>query len=269
LLLVPLALFMAMPLIYVISTAFKPLEELFLFPPRFFVRRPTMDNFRQLTLATSAVAVPFSRYVFNTIFTSLATVFGTVLLSSMAAYPLSKYRLWGKNVIFMVIVSALMFSVHVTQIPRYLVVHRLGLIDTYAALIVPSMAGAYGLFLMKQFMDDIPMELLEAARMDGAGEFRIYWSVVMPLVRPAWATLVVFTFIASWNDYFTPLVFTRSESMRTLTLAVQTIGAGATSVARAGAVAAASFLVVLPPIAMFLIMQRQIMETMIYSGIKG
>ena len=268
-LLVPLAAFMILPLVYVISTAFKPLEELFLFPPRFFVRRPTMDNFRQLVLATTSLTVPFSRNAFNTIFTSVTTVVGTVILSSMAAYPLAKYPLWGKGFLFAVVISALMFAPQVTQIPRYMIVHRLGLIDSFGALIIPNLAGAYGLFLLKQFMEDIPVELLESARIDGAGEFRIYWSVVMPLIRPAWATLVVFTFIATWNDYFTPLIFTRSEAMKTLTLAVHTIGSGATTVARAGAVAAASFLVIVPPIIMFLLMQRQIINTMIYSGIKG
>ena len=267
--LLPLALFMILPLIYVISTAFKPLEELFLFPPRFFVRRPTTDNFRQLVLATSSLTVPFTRNMFNTIFTALCTTVGTVLLCSMTAYPLAKYDLWGKGFIFAIVVSALMFANQVTQIPRYLIVHRLGLIDTFGALIIPTLAMPYGLFLMKQFMQDIPVELLESSRIDGAGEFHIYWSVVMPLVRPAWATLTVFVFIATWNDYFTPLIFTRSENMKTLTLAMQTIGGGGTVIARQGAMAAATFLIIMPPIVSYLLFQRQIMDTMIYSGIKG
>jgi len=260
---------MIMPLVYVISTAFKPLEELFLFPPRFFVRRPTTDNFRQLVLATSSLMVPFSRNMFNTVFTALCTTVGTVLLCSMSAYPLAKYPLWGKGFLFAIVVSALMFAPQVTQIPRYLIVHQLGLIDTFGALIIPMLAMPYGLFLMKQFMEDIPIELLESSRIDGAGEFRIYWAVVMPLVRPAWATLTVFVFIRTWNDYFTPLIFTRSENMKTLTLAMQTIGSGGTTVARQGAMVAATFLIIMPPIVSYLLFQRQIMDTMIYSGIKG
>ena len=267
--LLPLAMAMIVPLVYTVSFAFKPLEELFLFPPPLFPKRPTTDNFQQLVLATSSMTVPFSRNIFNTVVTSVGVMVGTVAIGSLAAYPLAKYPLWGRNFVFAVVISALMFSPEVTQIPRYLIVNGLGMIDTFGALIIPSLALPLGLFLMKQFMEGVPNELLEAARIDGASELRIFGQIMMPLTRPAWATLAIFSFIPTWNDYFTPLIFTRSESMKTLTLAMQTIGSGATSVARYGAVFAAAFLVLLPPIVLFIFMQRRVLETMAYSGIKS
>lgn len=265
----PMAMAMIIPLVYTVSFAFKPLEELFLFPPPLFPKRPTTDNFQQLVLATSSMTVPFSRNIFNTVVTSVAVMVGTVAIGSLAAYPLAKYPLWGKNFVFAVVISALMFSPEVTQIPRYLIVNELGMIDTFGALIIPNLALPLGLFLMKQFMEGVPSELLEASRIDGAGELRIFAQIMMPLTRPAWATLAIFSFIPTWNDYFTPLIFTRSESMKTLTLAMQTIGSGATTVARYGAVFAAAFLVLLPPVVLFIFMQRRVLDTMAYSGIKS
>ncbi len=265
----PMAMAMVIPLVYTVSFAFKPLEELFLFPPPLFPKSPTTDNFQQLVLATSSMTVPFSRNIFNTVVTSVAVMVGTVLIGSLAAYPLAKYPLWGKNFVFAVVISALMFSPEVTQIPRYLIVNELGMIDTFGALIIPNLALPLGLFLMKQFMEGVPSELLEASRIDGASELRIFGQIMMPLTRPAWATLAIFSFIPTWNDYFTPLIFTRSESMKTLTLAMQTIGSGATTVARYGAVFAAAFLVLLPPVVLFIFMQRRVLDTMAYSGIKS
>jgi ABC-type glycerol-3-phosphate transport system permease component len=265
-----LALFTLLPIVYMVSTAFKPLEEMFLYPPRFLVRHPTWRNFADLLLAIDALSVPFVRHVFNSLFVAAATVGGSLLLSSMAAYPLAKYpRMPGAKLFFASVISTLMFAPEVTQIPRYLVVDRLNLIDTYAGLIVPSLAGSYGLFLMKQFMEQVPVELIEAAKIDGASEWRVFWQVVMPLVRPAWITLIIFSFIGTWNDFFTPLIFTRSEQMKTLPLVMSAIGGGPGIVARTGAVAAASLIVTLPTLIIFVLLQRYVMETMAYSGIKS
>ena len=162
-----------------------------------------------------------------------------------------------------------MFAPEVTQIPRYLIVDRLGMIDTYWGLIIPSLAGTYGLFLMKQFMEQLPIELIEAAKVDGASEWLIFWRIVMPLVRPAWITLIIFSFISTWNDFFTPLIFTRSEQMKTLPLIMSSIGGGPGVVARSGGVAGASMVVVLPTLIIFLLLQRYVMQTMAYSGIKS
>lgn len=265
-----LALFTLLPIVYMVSTAFKPLEEMFLYPPRFLVRHPTLRNFVDLLLAMDALSVPFARFLFNSLFVTIATVTLSVVLSSMAAYPLAKYpRMPGAKLFFSIIVSALMFAPEVTQIPRYLIVDQLGMIDTYWGLIVPSLAGSYGLFLMKQFMEQMPIELIEAAKVDGATEWRIFWQIVMPLVRPAWITLIIFSFISTWNDFFTPLIFTRSEQMKTLPLIMSSIGGGPGVVARSGAVAAASMVVVLPTLIIFLLLQRYVMQTMAYSGIKS
>lgn len=265
-----LALFTVLPIVYMVSTALKPLEEMFLYPPRFFVRHPTLRNFAELLLAIDALSVPFVRYVFNSLFVAAATVGASLVLSSMAAYPLAKYpRMPGGRLFFAVVVSTLMFAPEVTQIPRYLIVDRLNLIDTYAGLIIPSLAGSYGLFLMKQFMEQLPVEMIEAAKMDGASEWAVFWKVVMPLVRPAWITLIIFSFIGTWNDFFTPLIFTRSEQMKTLPLAMSSIGGGPGVVARWGAVAAASLVVTVPTFVIFVLLQRYVMETMSYSGIKS
>lgn len=261
-----LVCFTMLPIVYLISTAFKPMDELFLFPPEFFVRRPTLRNFYDLLTALSSFTVPFSRYLFNSLFTTTATVLGTLIISSFGAYALSKFKLPGANTMFNIIIAALMFSPQVTQIPTYLLISKIGLVNTYWALILPKIAVAYNIFLMKQFIDQIPDSLIEAARIDGANEWEIFWKVVMPTCKPAWSTLIVFSFVSNWNDYFSPLVFTTSEQMKNLTLAIQTIG---TSIARSGAMAAATFLMTMPTIVIFVFMQKKVMDTMIYSGIKS
>lgn len=269
--LIPLGVLSIMPIVFIVSTAFKPLEELLLFPPPFFVRRPTLDSFQELLLATNALAVPFSRYLFNSIFVTLSTVLLQVLICSMCAYPLSKARsLPGRNIIFGMIIAALMFAPEVTRIPQYLVVQKLGLIDTYGALILPALAYSYGLFLMKQFMDNfVHMELIEAARVDGANEWTVFWRIVMPMVAPAWNTLLILGFIAIWRDSFSPLVFTRSESMKTVAVAMISLSSGTQSVARMGATAAAAFLMTAPTIIVFLLRQAKVIQTMAHSGIKS
>jgi ABC-type glycerol-3-phosphate transport system permease component len=266
---ISLVAFTALPLVYVVMTAFKPLDELFLYPPRFLVRKPTLQNFSTLLVTMSGSVVPFSRYVFNSLFTSVVVVAGSVVISSMGAYSLVKLRPPGLSWLFAAIIAALMFSPQVTTIPSYLIVNRLGMMNSYWALIVPRLAVAYNFFLMKQFCEQVPDSLLESVRVDGGGEWLVFWRIAMPLMKPAWATLIVFSFVANWNDYFTPLIFVRSQAMRTLPLALQTIGGGPAVVARSGAVAAATFVTTIPTILVFLAAQRKVMRTMAYSGIKG
>lgn len=263
-----LVAFTALPLIYMVCTAFKPIDELFLYPPRFLVRKPTMKNFYDLLTALSGTTVPFTRYVFNSLLTTLAVVFLTILVSSMGAFSLVKYKPAGANKIFAVVVAALMFSPHVTQIPNYMVVSSLGLINSYWSLIVPKIAVAYNFFLMKQFAEQLPDALLEAARIDGANEFQLFWKIAMPLLQPAWSTLVVFAFINNWNDYFSPLIFITSQAMKTLPVALQTISGGAGVVARSGVLGAATLLTTLPTIIIFTAMKGRVMQTMAHSGIK-
>ena len=266
-----LVAFTALPIVYVVSTAFKPLDELFLFPPRFLVRRPTLKNFIDLTLALEGMTVPFLRYVFNSLLTTIITVICTVVVSSMGAYSLVKHKPPGAKTIFNIILAALMFSPHVTQIPRYMVINSMGLVNSYLALILPNIAVAYNIFLMKQFIEQFPDELIESARLDGANEWDIFVKIVMPSLTPAWSTLVVFSFISSWNDYISPLIYITSQAKRTLPIALQTLAGGPAtmSIARAGAVAAATFIMLVPVIVLFTLMQRKVMETMIHSGIKG
>ena len=263
--------FTALPLIYVISTAFKPMDELFLYPPRFFVRNPTMSNFGDLFAALDNTSVPFSRAIFNSLFTSAVTVVLTVIVSAMAAYGMVKHHPRGSNLIFNLILVALMFSPHVTQIPNYMIVKSLGLINSYWALILPKIAVAFNMFLVKQFLEQMPDAYLEAARLDGANEWQLFWKIVMPYVRPAWATLVVFSFVGNWNDYFSPLVFTNSDAMKTLPLAIQSIagGPGAASLATAGSMAASTFIMTLPTVLIYTLMQSKVLSTMSYSGIKA
>lgn len=261
-----MAAFSLLPIVYVISTAFKPMDELLRFPPQFIVRRPTMSNFVDLSMALTSFSVPFSRYIFNSVVVTVTTVVGTVIISAMAAYALSKLKLVGGNIIFGIIVAALMFSSQVTQIPMYMLISSMGMINTYWALILPKLAVAYNVFLIKQFFDQVPDALIESAVIDGAGKLRIFWQIVMPVCKPAWTTVVVFSFVSYWNDYFGPLVFTNTDDMKTLTLAVQTIGS---SLSRTGANAAATLLMIIPTVLVYVLMQRQVIETMIHSGIKG
>ena len=266
-----LVAFTALPLIYIVNAAFKPLDELFLFPPTFFVKHPTGKNFRDLVISLGSSTVPFLRYVFNSVFVSLCVVVGTVIISSTAAFALSKLELPFKAFWFNLIISALMFSNHVTTIPRYLVIESMGLYNSYTALILPQIAVAYNVFLMKQFLDQYPDQIMEAAHIDGAGDFLTFIKIVFPGQKPVVATMVVLTFVSCWNDFFSPLVYTSSQTMKTLPLALQTIsgGAGASSVSRAGAVSAAFLLMILPVIIIFTLMQGKVMETMTQSGIKG
>lgn len=260
--------FTALPLIYVVFTAFKPLDELLRFPPTFFVSRPTMTNFSDLIATLSSSDVPFLRYIFNSLLTTVVTVALSVIVCCMGAYGMVKHKVPFANAIFLIIVSALMFSGHVTQISNYMIVNSLGLVDNYWALIIPKVAVAFNFFLMKQFLEQLPDTYLEAARIDGAGEITIFAKIVMPFLKPAVATLTVFSFVNNWNDYFSPLVFITRQELKTLPLALQSIGEGG-NVARAGAMAAATFLMTLPTILVFSVMQKNVIQTMAHSGIKA
>lgn len=254
-----------LPLVYSISQAFKPLDELWTYPPKFFVRSPTLRNFKDLFGLLGSNWMPFSRYLFNTVFISVVGTVGHIIVASMCAYALSKHDFMGKKVIFNIIVFSLMFSSVVTQIPNFLIMTKLKLINTYGALIIPSLGSSLGLYLMKQFMDSsIPDTLLEAAKIDGANEWKIFWRIVMPLVKPAWLTLVLFSFQGLWNMGATALI--QTESLKTLNYAMNQILAG--GIARSGASAAATLVMMIVPITVFIVTQSNIVETMATSGMK-
>lgn len=260
-----LGAFMALPLVYAISSSLKPLDELWMFPPRFFVRNPTMKNFSDLFSLMSNAWVPFTRYLFNTALVAVVGTTGNVVLCSMCAYALAKHKFPGKKVIFNVIVLALMFNATVTAIPNFLILSKFHLINTYFALILPAFASPLGLYLMKQFVEQmIPDPLLEAARIDGSGEMRTFWTIVMPLVKPAWMTLIIFCFQGLWNTGSTNLI--QSEQLKTLNYALSQIVSG--GIARTGTAAAATVVMMLVPIVIFVVSQSNVVESMSTSGMK-
>lgn len=257
------AAFMSLPLVYAVCNAFKPLNELFLFPPQFFVRNPTLDNFRDLFMLMGQSWVPFSRYISNTLLiTGLGTA-GHVLIASMGAYAVSKHVFPGSRLFSEMVVLSLMFAYQVTAVPNYIIMSRLGWINTHLSMIVPAWGMSLGFFLMSKFMVQVPDELLEAARIDGAGEFRTWWSVVMPIVRPAWLTLIILSFQSLWGD--TGGRFIYKEALKTLPYALSQIAAG--GLARAGVGAAAGLIMIVIPIVIFVYNQSNIIETMGTSGI--
>ncbi len=256
--------FMALPLVYIFSSAFKPLDELFVYPPRFFVRNPNLNNFKNLSVLMGDSWVPISRYFFNTVLITALAVLGQLVVSSLAAYVLEKRRFPGRELIFKLVVLSLMFSTTVTAIPSYIIMSRIGWVDTLASLIVPAIASSLGLFLMKQFMCNIPDSLLEAARIDGASELRIFFRIAMPMVKPAWLTLIIFGFQSMWGMTGGNTIF--SEELKPLNYALNQILAG--GVARAGAGSAVSLILIIPPIVVFIVSQGNILQTMASSGIK-
>lgn len=257
--------FFLFPLLYAVNNAFKPLDELFLFPPRLWVSNPTFDNFADLFVLMGKTWVPFTRYIFNTVFITVAGTLGHLLLSSMAAYVLSKYRFPGSKIFFTVVTTALMFTPQVMAIPNYLVMTKLGWVDTYLSVIVPAFAAPMGLFLMKQFMEQIPDALIEAAKVDGAKEVRIYFRIVMPLVKPASLTLAIFSIQSLWNTRASNFIY--AEELKTLPFALSQVISGGV-VARAGVSAAISMVLMLVPLLFFIFAQSNIIETMASSGIK-
>ena len=257
--------FMLLPLIYIVGSSLKPTTELWIFPPKMLPNNPTLSNYRELFSVMSDSAVPFSRYIFNTVFMTLVGTAGHVVISSMCAFAICKIRFDGANIVFQIIVYSLMFGASVTAIPGFLVLSRLHLVDTYWAIILPAFSSSMGLYLMKQFMETMVHDsLLEAARIDGAGNWKIFWKIVMPLVRPAWLTLIIFSFQNLWNVGSTNVIF--SEEFKSLNYAVsQIVSSG---IARAGAGTAATVIMMIVPIVFFIFSQSKIVETMGTSGMK-
>ena len=263
--LVILGAFMFIPMYYVVIQSLKPLDELFMFPPRFYVMRPTFKNFTDLITLMGDSWVPFSRYIFNTVFITICGTLGNLIFASMAAYALAKLRFPGRNAIFQIIVMSLMFHSTVNQVTHFIILTSFNWIDSYLSIIVPAMAGTMGLYLMKQFMEtSVPDTVLESARLDGASEFRTYLTIAMPMVKPAWMTLIIESFKGLWNSGAS--IYIHSEQLKTFNYAIQQIING--GIARSGAGAAATVVMMLVPILIFVFNQSQIVETMGSSGMK-
>ena len=260
-----MGLFMFLPMYYVVIQSLKPLDELFMFPPRFWVMSPTLDNFKDLFILMNDSWVPFSRYIFNTVFITACGTVGNLLLASMTAYALSKLRFPGRNFMFQLIVMSLMFHSTVNQVTHFIILSSFGLIDNYLAIILPALASTLGLYLMKQFMESsVSDAVLESARLDGASEFRIYWTIAMPMVKPAWLTLIIETFKGLWNTGAS--IYIHSEQLKTFNDAIGQILSG--GIARSGAGAASTVIMMIVPILIFVINQSKIIETMGSSGMK-
>ena len=259
-----LGLFMVLPIYLTVIMSIKPVEELFIFPPKLYASRPTLDNFSDMFEALHQNRVPFSRYVFNSVFVTVTVTVCQCVFASMAAFVLAKCKFPGSRILNSIIVVALLYQSNVIYIMQYMVMAKLRMIDTYSALILPSIASPMGLFLMRQSISQIPDSMIEAAKVDGAGYFRICWQIVMPNQKPALMTLIIFAFQAAWNIQTGSLVF--QEQYKTLpTVVTQAASSG---MDRAGVAMAAAVFMLIPPIIVFMIAQKQVIETMAHSGIK-
>ena len=243
----------------------KPLNEILAYPPKFFVRSPTLSNFSDLIEITQETWIPFERSLFNSLFVAVTGTVAYIIIASMAAYPLSKGRSKYIAVYYQIVVFAILFRPEVTRTPLYIIISKLGMVNSLWALLMPAMAGSFGVFLMRQFMTTIPNAMIEAARVDGASDFRIFWNLVMPMVKPAWMTLAIFTFKDLWNMGESQYIY--EESLKTLTAVMQSISSA--GIARAGAGAAVALIMMIPPVTVFVISQSSVMETMATTGIKG
>lgn len=263
--LIILGVIMFLPLYYVVIQSFKPLDELFYYPPKFYVINPTWDNFSGLFILMSESWVPFSRYIFNTVFITFCGTFGNLVLSSLCAYALSKIPFPGRKFFFQLVEKSLMIGSTVGGIITFIIISKLHLMDNYLAIILPAWSSTLGLYLMKNFMDsNITTSILESARLDGAGEFRTFWSIAMPMVKPAWLTLIIYSFQGLWNSGASIYVY--SEDLKTLNYAItQILSAG---IVRSGAQAASGVIMMAVPIIVFVVSQSKIIETMGTSGMK-
>ena len=260
-----LGVIMFFPMYYVVIQSLKPLDELFMFPPRFYVMKPTFDNFADLFTLMGDSWVPFSRYIFNTVFITICGTLGNLVFASMAAYSLAKLRFPGRNAIFQLIVMSLMFHSTVNQVTHFIILSAFGWVDTYLSIVVPSMASTMGLYLMKQFMESsVPDTVLESARLDGASEFRTFLTIAMPMVKPAWLTLMIECFKSLWNSGAS--IYIHSEELKTFNYAIGQIISG--GIARSGAGAASIVIMMIVPIGIFVLNQSKIIETMGSSGMK-
>lgn len=258
-----ISIFMALPLVYIVANAFKPLSEIFIFPPRFFVLDPTTKNFTMLYKIAQENWVPLSRYVFNSLFVSIVGTFTYIVIACMAAYPLAKHKFRGQAILSAMVVGAILFRPEVTAIPQYIVIAQLGLVDTYASVILPALSGTFGVFLVKQFMVTIPDAVLESARIDGANEIRTMYSIVMPSIKPAWLTLIIFTFQSLWSSTGG---YIYTENLKMLPSMLSQVVAG--GIARVGAGSAVALVLMIPPMVIFIVSQSSVVETMAHSGIK-
>ena len=267
---IPLVIITGLPIVFIIFHAFKPMEELFAFPPKFITLHPTLDNFRKLFKATRSAGIPLSKYVFNSVVVTGIVVFASLLFSTMASYSLSKLKYKGRSTMLKINELALMFVPVAVMIPRYLIVNKMGLVDTYFAQILPLIPLPVALFLLKQFTDQVPDSLIEAAYMDGAKEWQIYLKIIIPMIKPVIATAAILVFQQVWTNLEASNYYINDDSLKTLAFYMNTLTSTSTTntVAGQGIAAAASLIMFLPNLILFCILQKNVMNTMAHSGIK-
>jgi ABC-type sugar transport system, permease component len=264
-----LSVFMLLPIVYVFNHAFKPLHELFLFPPTFIVQDPTFQNFIELLALTQDTVVPATRYLFNSIVVTFLATAGMVATGALCAYALSKHPFPGAKLVMGSIITSLLFAPETIAIPRYVVVQSLGIMNTYWGHVLPMIAMPVGVFLIKQFIDQVPNEMIEAAKIDGTTEFGIFLRIVVPMVTPAIATITILAFQNAWGNAETSTLFMQEDAMKTLPFYMGTLTSNlANAVARQGAAAAGALIMFLPQLIIFLLSQRKVIATMAHSGIK-
>jgi len=268
LMVLPFAAFMMLPLVYVFNHAFKPFDELIEYPPRFFVRRPTFDNINELFQASTTTGIPVTRYLFNSIVITVIVVILTIILTSLTGYALSKMKFHIRGALSKINTLALMFVGAAVAIPRYIIIENLGLVDNFLVHIIPVLAVPVGLFLVKQFIDQIPDELIEAAKMDGASHLMIYRKIILPLIKPAIATIAILTFQAVWNNADISATFINGDELKTFAYYMATLSSASNQVAGQGMSAVATLIMFVPNLIIFIFLQGKVMSTMAHSGIK-
>ncbi|MGN0299420.1 MAG: carbohydrate ABC transporter permease [Lachnospiraceae bacterium] len=255
------------PVLYMVNQSLKPLNEMYMFPPKLFVQNPTINNFKDLFNILANSLVPFSRYMFNSLFVVAIGSLGHILIASLCAYPLAKYKFPGSKFVSSLIVYSLMFNTTVTMIPNFITISKLGLIDSYWAIILPTFASTLGLYLMQNFMEQIPDSLLEAAKIDGAGQFRIHLTIMLPLIKPAWITAFILIFQSLWTNTGDKYIYT--EKLKSVAYMLQQLASNSNvSTVRAGVLSAASIITFSVPAIVFILMQSNVMSTMATSGMK-
>ncbi|MDI6452282.1 carbohydrate ABC transporter permease [Peloplasma aerotolerans] len=268
LMVLPIATFMVLPLIYIFNHAFKPFDELIEYPPRFFVRRPTLENLFELFETATTTGIPVSRYLFNSIVITIIVVFLSIFLSTITGFALSKLKFHIKGTISHINTIAMMFVGTAVVIPRYIIIEHLGLVDNFFVHIIPVIAIPVGLFLVKQFIDQIPDEIMDAAKIDGASSWTIYVKIILPLIKPAVATIAILSFQAVWNDASISATYINSDSLKTFAYYMATLASSSNVVAGQGMNAVASLIMFMPNLIIFIFLQSKVMNTMVHSGIK-
>jgi multiple sugar transport system permease protein len=251
------------PFLWMVLGSLKPQAEFLRIPPTFLPATPTMDNYGRLF-----EQLDFPRFFFNSSVVALAVTVGNLVFCPMLGYALAKLRWRGKKLVMGLVLATLMVPAGITLIPNFIMLSSFGLVNSYPGLILPFLAGAFGVFLMRQFMFGVPDELLEAARIDGANEFRLYWTIVVPIAMPVLATLAILTFLGNWNAFIYPLVMATEPNMYTLPVALATFATGQYQ-ADHGMLMAGSVILVVPVLIVFIIFQRFITEGIATTGLKG